>query len=164
MNTELIFALSRSIERLGIIGVAGLSIWAGFRLFSIVTEAQASGRLEGQGFKFAMKNVGPGVFFALFGAMVLLYALASPLQLAERKTASDGTSDGVITYGLSSQDKPSYKGAIAAINRIDLLADQAGTASLSEHELKQLVSVSDSLPVLREWTREKGTDLFLYMA
>ena len=63
--------LFRSIERIVSVLIGGLSIFLGYRLFSSVR-----GQSDGKGtFKFPMHTsgvltkVGPGVFFALFGAV-----------------------------------------------------------------------------------------------
>lgn len=144
MEVEAYLAIARSLERLGIVAVSGVSIWAGYRLFRVVTEARANAEIEGHGVKLTMSQVGPGVFFALFGAIVLIYALASPIKVHPKDSDGSATTGGVV-YDLDNVNKPSYSGAMGAINRVRLLAAQAGMKSLTGNERKQLVSASENL-------------------
>jgi hypothetical protein len=148
MDFELVVALARSLERLGIIAVSGLSIWSGYRLFSIVTEAEASGRFEAKGVQFTIQRVGPGVFFALFGCLVLLYALASPMKLSSKGQRNEEGPN--FSYGLPGKGKPSYEPTMGAINRLKLLATQARIATLSENEHRLLADASDYLRLAQQ--------------
>ena len=74
--------LFRSIERIVSVLIGGLSIFLGYRLFSSVREQS-----DGKGtFKFPMHTsvvltkVGPGVFFAMFGAVAVCAAILRPLE------------------------------------------------------------------------------------
>ncbi len=68
--------LLRSIERLAGIFIGGLSIYFGYRLFLRLPE-----RREGEGSiklldaSIVLSRIGPGVFFALFGAAVVALSL-----------------------------------------------------------------------------------------
>lgn len=79
----------RGLERLLVIGAGALAIVLGYLLFRHMPEA---GEGEGEvklpgGVSIYVSRVGPGVFFALFGAAVVGLSLQSPLVIAER---SDG--------------------------------------------------------------------------
>ena len=66
----------RGIERLLIVVFGGVSMLLGYRLFRIT--AQNTGQLiakKGGHFSIQLSQIGPGVFFALFGSAVLAYAL-----------------------------------------------------------------------------------------
>ena len=64
----------RGAERLLIVAVAGLSIVLGFWLFKIVpTDTDSSGEFRALNMSIVVSKVGPGVFFAAFGALVLGY-------------------------------------------------------------------------------------------
>lgn len=65
-----------SIERILIVLVAGMAMYLGYKLFQL--SAQTESGLEGRygSWHLRLSKVGPGVFFALFGAVVLVYSLA----------------------------------------------------------------------------------------
>ncbi len=74
----------RGIERVLVVGIAGLSIYLGYLLFRHMPERSDS---EGKlilpgGISIFLSRVGPGVFFALFGALVVALSLRSPVQTA----------------------------------------------------------------------------------
>jgi hypothetical protein len=62
----------RDVDRLAITVVAGVSIVLGYRLFSLVTERQGRLQLEGKSISVKASDFAPGIFFALFGAAVLV--------------------------------------------------------------------------------------------
>lgn len=154
MDAELVFALARSLERLGIVAVAGLSIWAGFRLFQVASESEANANIEGHGIKLSLTRVGPGVFFSLFGSIVLIYALASPVKLPIHNKNKDNQSQGLagdhVNYGMDGKNNLTYKAAMGALNRIRLLADQAKLNSLDKNELNQLIEAAAGLTSAEE--------------
>ncbi len=65
----------RAIERIIIVMFAGTSIILGWHLFKIGVVSPQSGTFVGKGFKFSLQKVGPGIFFSLFGTVVLSTAL-----------------------------------------------------------------------------------------
>jgi hypothetical protein len=102
-STQDLVAYSRVGERL-LVGLAGaLSLWLGYRLFRVVGEAstplagpltpgQAGGGIEGNIGKYVrlkMWDVGPGLFFALFGSCLLAYLLFSDVKIAVETGQSD---------------------------------------------------------------------------
>lgn len=73
--------LLRGAERLLIVAVSGLCIWLGYRLFSIVpTDLQGKGEFKALSFSLAVSKVGPGVFFAAFGAFILYQAVTNAFE------------------------------------------------------------------------------------
>jgi hypothetical protein len=146
METEVVFALGRALERLGIVAISGLTLWYGFRLFTIVTDADARARLEGQGFNLSFTRVGPGVFFALFGSVVLVYALKSPLDLP---LSRGGGGDGQrVSYNLGSA-QTSYKATISALNQLEMVANQVNAGELRPADREQLVDSVERLSAVR---------------
>lgn len=84
MDLNTLFAL-RAGERLVSVVIGGLAIYLGYQMFlRMPTRKQDSeGRLElPGGISIFVSRVGPGVFFALFGAAILGFSFAYPLQLA----------------------------------------------------------------------------------
>ena len=81
METQILLGVFRGSERVLVVLVASLCIWLGYRLFqSLPTEHNAQGKLELPGVKLTMSKMGPGVFFALFGALVLWQAQAHTFE------------------------------------------------------------------------------------
>jgi hypothetical protein len=69
--------LMRSIERLAIVLIGGLAIYLGYRLF-LAVKAEAEGEAKitlPHDVTVMVSRVGPGVFFALFGSMVVIASL-----------------------------------------------------------------------------------------
>lgn len=95
---NLLLALCRGVERLLIIGGGLACITLGYRLFLKAIVDAGELVAEGAGYKLQMQRIGPGVFFALFGAFVLSYSLARPLSFATAPTAPSTT-----YYGQDSQ-------------------------------------------------------------
>jgi len=92
MSVEILRMLERIIAALGGIG----SIYLGYRLFSIARlENSSSGSLKNSLFTISLTRIGPGVFFALFGAYILVTSVNSRLTFSDASPAfiMMGTSD-----------------------------------------------------------------------
>jgi hypothetical protein len=79
----------RFIERILAVAIGGISIYLGYRLFAKVPEQRDS---EGKvtlpgGVTVILSRVGPGVFFALFGAAVVAYALHESVTFTREQSA-----------------------------------------------------------------------------
>lgn len=105
MDAQMLAIVFRGGERLAIVAIAALCIWLGYRLFqSLPAQHNASGTLTLPSAKLVMSKVGPGVFFALFGGLVLWQAVRTQLN-AGPVTAAAGPAQGPqITLGASSGD------------------------------------------------------------
>ena len=72
MDAQTLAIFLRGGERLCIVMVAALCIWLGYKLFqSLPAQHGSGGTLTLPSAKLVMSKVGPGVFFALFGGLVL---------------------------------------------------------------------------------------------
>src|SRR5262245_55616814 len=90
MELDILPELLRGLERNFAVLIGGLTIYLGYRLFSLApTDKKAEGTvtLPG-GFKVNLSRVGPGAFFALFGGILIGIALLSPIR---RHTSSTTT-------------------------------------------------------------------------
>jgi hypothetical protein len=132
--------LFRAIERLLSVVIGGLSIYLGYRLFAAVKatgEGDAQVKLPGD-ITVMMSRVAPGVFFALFGAVVVAVALGRPVSTSEiTRTAAGGASERTSTVsGLGGsaagpQDSPAelavarlrIRDQIMFLNRLDASPD-----------------------------------------
>ena len=68
---------SYNIIRIIIVLISGMSIYFGYKLFYLVTERQGTLKIEGKEATLSLQDVGPGIFFALFGSIVLIATLAT---------------------------------------------------------------------------------------
>jgi len=92
---------SRSNERLLALAIAGLSFTFGFLLFVLVPDLSnvGTGNLELIKLKFKFANVGPGIFFALFGAIVTIYSITTQVRIKEiTKNNDEKVVDKQIRY------------------------------------------------------------------
>ena len=74
-----IVLILHAIERLVSIGLGGLSIYLGWSLFRKNLDSNGEADLRHLGWRITLKRVGPGVFFALFGATVVAISLSRPV-------------------------------------------------------------------------------------
>ncbi|MBH5397875.1 hypothetical protein HZZ13_08725 [Bradyrhizobium sp. CNPSo 4010] len=113
-NTSELIVLARISERLIVAASGAFSLWLGYRLFEAITEKQrqaiesvaalptspdavAAGRDErrsaleaklGDVLNIRVSDVGPGVFFALFGSVLLGYVMYSSVDLKSPEVMS----------------------------------------------------------------------------
>jgi len=82
MDAELVVLL-RFMERLLAVAIGGLAIYLGYRLFRLVPESKDSeGRVTfSKDLSIVVSRVGPGVFFALFGALVVGLSLYRSVEV-----------------------------------------------------------------------------------
>lgn len=75
--------LMRMIERIMSVVIGGFAIYFGYRLFlSLPEQAPGSGRFKlPGGTSLYLTRVGPGVFFSLFGTVLVCFALLSPVNV-----------------------------------------------------------------------------------
>jgi hypothetical protein len=83
LEPQLISIGARHLERLVIALSGALAIWLGYRLFLNMPLAEkGTGKLQlPGGISIFISRVGPGVFFALFGAGVLAYGLHQAVRI-----------------------------------------------------------------------------------
>lgn len=80
---------SYNIIRILVVVIAGLSIFYGYSLFKIVTERQGTLKVNNKETTLEMSDVGPGVYFSLFGSLVLITVLATQPTKETTTTNSD---------------------------------------------------------------------------
>ena len=130
--------IARAFERILIVAFAGCSLFLGFRLFRITAENAGQLSAEGQGWTIRMAQVGPGVFFAFFGAAVLIFALW------QAPTETIGPDERRIVRGSISipSSATSPRDAVRAFNTLALVIDGPAAAGDKERSrAKQALSV-----------------------
>jgi hypothetical protein len=87
MDLILIAALMRALERLLAIGSGLLAIYLGFRLFLALPEVEpGAGRVKlPGGISIYLTRVGPGVFFSLFGAVIIALSFYFGITASETR-------------------------------------------------------------------------------
>ena len=77
--------LMRGIERLVIVLIGGMAIYLGYRLFlAVKAEAVGEARITlPRDVTVMMSRVGPGVFFALFGSLVVVASLYFSIRYSD---------------------------------------------------------------------------------
>ena len=81
----------RGLERLLITAGAFFCFWLCFKFQE--TSQTSEGKFKWESLSVELKKVGPSIFFALFGAAILLVSLSKPLEITDRPVAgSSGTS------------------------------------------------------------------------
>jgi hypothetical protein len=118
----------RGGERLLIVAAAALCIWLGYKLFqSLPIEHSSGGTLKLPNAKLVLTKVGPGVFFALFGALVLWQAVRAPLAIPPNAPGA-GEKAGQfaqLTYGAASADPMALRHVQDDIQVLNCLAGVA---------------------------------------
>lgn len=82
VTSLLAVVLSRATERILLIPVGALAIYLGYCLFRLIpTSAESGGKLQlPGGISIFLTRIGPGVFFALFGAGLIGYSATRPVE------------------------------------------------------------------------------------
>lgn len=135
-------AMMRMLERIIAVLIGGLAIYLGYRLFfHLPFENNHEGQLELPGVKIVLSRVGPGVFFAAFGSLVLYYSFTEEVKI-ER---SDGASffSGVSGAGTSDFDVTPQQRS-KALTTIEMLncAQRLLAGEGSSRDLKDQFSVA----------------------
>ena len=113
--------LIRGIERILIIILSGVSMILGWSLFKLGIFTEQSGEIKTKGFLIKLSKVGPGIFFALFGCLILIQSLYSPFTYDSSKR--ENSIDSVIvdentTFQYFSNDIKKYMLLSHSINTI----------------------------------------------
>jgi hypothetical protein len=125
--------LLRTIERLTAVLIGGLSIYLGYRLFLRVPEQhEGEGQFKLWDVSIIMSRIGPGAFFALFGAAVVGLSIVKGIVVADAqergpkdsiaKTATppDAHSKSYSGMGASTADTADQRADNRALLRRDI--------------------------------------------
>jgi hypothetical protein len=120
--------LIRGVERVIGVLIGGLSIYLGYRLFlAVKATGEGTGTVKLPGDVTVMvSRVGPGVFFALFGAVVVATSVAFPVHYSETELTTVGGTN-VQKRDVSGIGAESTVGSAANVHK------SGGTSSLASH-------------------------------
>jgi hypothetical protein len=129
--------LLRGIERLAIVLIGGMAIYLGYRLF-LAVRAEAEGEAKitlPNDVTVMVSRVGPGVFFALFGSLVVVASLYFSIRY------SDAERDIVYSGMTASSAGAPAAGEVASAPQDEALA-------LARLRLRQEIAFLNHLPGL----------------
>jgi hypothetical protein len=95
MNTPNVFVLTRSAERILVTLTGAFAIFLGYKLFATVATAESVANVKTAAISIYVSNVGPGVFFALFGTGLIGYAITRAVQF-EQKVDGAISASGIV--------------------------------------------------------------------
>ncbi|NML18268.1 hypothetical protein [Azohydromonas caseinilytica] len=99
----------RGVERLIVVLFGGASIYFGYKLFEKAYQEFGELTAEAAGNKLSIKRVGPGVFFASFGMLILVTSLSYPLKrVVEGKDNSGAEQQNTVANGQAFQSTSIY--------------------------------------------------------
>jgi hypothetical protein len=187
MDPLILTIVTRAIERLLVVLAGGLAIYLGYRLFIAMPNAErGSGKVNlPGGVSIFLSRVGPGVFFSLFGAIVIGLSLqfgvsfndaAHALVMAENSSpAAQRSYSGIASasapeLALEPYERDRAVAVVAALNRVEaaLPADLSPTDrinlkyALRDARWRLLISVWDPAwgekEAFRTWIEDHEPD------
>ena len=107
LNADEITFLTRMGERLLGVAIGGMSVFLGYRLFAKVplkTDSAGKLLLPG-GTRIVLSRVGPGVFFSLFGAAIVLTAFTRGVELTSRVAVTSTDPSGATRVSEETRER-----------------------------------------------------------
>lgn len=148
---------ARGVERLLALGIGALAITLGFFLFVLVpTDTTGDGSIKWADAEVVLTHVGPGVFFALFGAGISIYSIRTQLKLTRGQVTTEApTAAGQVVRTIEKKEMSYVAGGSRTHDlqslestrsrlQIDLGTLAAAVAAVSEAEGASSRLVSDS--------------------
>ena len=171
-TTLLAVVLTRATERILIVLVGALSIYLGYRLFMMIAPAARRRAADGEtkielpgGISIFLTRVGPGVFFALFGAGLIAWAGTKPIEfnppsaatVASARPTYSGLGDAMppllpVTLGSNQLDPATV---VAKLNGAFQEAQRRLDAPAAA-ELAAAIRAAKYAVLLRGWKAEWG--------
>jgi len=142
MDVSIAFIIARTLERVLIIAIGGASLWMGWQLFlRLQTQIDQQAEFSYKDLKVQLQKVGPGIFFALFGTVLLsisLYNLPSlDNQIAKNQNSA---SSATIIRMLGANNPQELERMITALN---LAINVAETENIREVPVRYLTDFKD---------------------
>lgn len=165
MDDVTILFIFRAIERIIIIMLGGASMWMGWSLFRNGIIPMQSGEFNSSPFSFKFTKVGPGVFFAAFGMIILSLGLINEMGIKRHREKEESKGNGVYDSSVST-DEYTYFGVgqsnknkklIFSINSLNKLSDEMVNGCFSAI---QIAEYKDALAVLNSFYTWKMGQIF----
>lgn len=148
---ELLTIEWRGIERLMVVGFGGLSIYLGYLLFiKVPTYKDADGKVTiPGGIVVVLTRVGPGVFFALFGSVILSVSLAFGVVIH----GPQGRLQDALPVSQDHQGRISYSVAMPTI------PDGDDVETVRNHAVSDVRALVEAQDILERCISEGGQDI-----
>src|SRR6266446_3724396 len=116
MDPQSLVIIFRMVERILGVLLGGLLIYLGYRLFLSLSAKRGRDGGSGDlilagGNKIKLSKVGPGVFFALFGAGLIVFSLVRPVRLDVSTPSSNAASSPAEKPGVVAASSFKFVGA-----------------------------------------------------
>ncbi|HJN46463.1 MAG: hypothetical protein CL477_16465 [Acidobacteria bacterium] len=106
-SQELVVLVMRMLERILAVGIGGLTVYLGFRLFVLLpTQSTSEGKIELPGYSVVLSKVGPDVFFMAFGVFLLYQSFSMRIQVGENGFVGATSSIGSVPLLESASPEP----------------------------------------------------------
>lgn len=143
----------RSIERVVIVFICGLSVVLGYLLFRDASKEVGEMLAKGNGYELKLSRVGPGVFFCLFGVAGLIYTISTRPEIKLHTPPQEGSRDGSSLAVVGAIDVPTGSQRDLAIARLEGL-NLAIEKLISGQAANPDKSVGQAIAVLRAWRED----------
>lgn len=145
----------RALERLLIVLTGAMAMYLGYRLFALVSSEAGELIAKGSGWSIRLVRVGPGVFFALFGASIVVYAMKSSPTVSYMSglNSEDQSRQAIDIHGGFSPlalKALSKRDSIVAMNTLDTLL-QSSPQQLTEEQVGRLRHAVNNLEPLKRY-------------
>jgi hypothetical protein len=139
--------IGRTTERILIVLVSALCLSFGFQLFKV--SAQHSGELLAQRGSWSLKlsQVGPGVFFALFGSAILITSIVTQPSIETKSDQKQVSIRGMM--GAATKSSSALPDTLAALNTIVSISPTTVQGPLDPNEARRLRAAADELASFR---------------
>lgn len=159
----------RGVERLAIVTIGGLSIYFGYRLFTLLppSTSKSEARLFLPGdISVYLGRIAPGIFFAFFGAVVIAISLIQPaiLEVSTRegdnislKTTYLGGASNQTRYSQTKNQVLNYVSILTNLQQELKTVDKTKSFELDQSQIRMLTSLIPELKkrlVLSVWNEE----------
>jgi hypothetical protein len=142
VSADQILVTGRVIERILVCVFAGASLLCGWNLFRVGVVTEQSAGFSGKGISANLRRVGPGIFFALFGSIVLSLALRAPLDIGPVPAGQSLDAKSAKTSEL--ENRYLYRVSVQAVDALDIeYRNRAVNGDEAYRRLRTLVQESE---------------------
>ncbi len=151
LPTIAVFAVA--FERLFVVAAALTAIVLGWNLFTRAIVLNQSGSFSFGDWKVELKTVGPGVFFSLFGTIVLVYVLLRPAEYTVTPNAGPGHTYTLRALGVGGSADTIALGYVRAVNTLIQIEKQVSAqppGSAADLTVAQVADLKSAVARLTE--------------
>ncbi|HUO98997.1 MAG TPA: hypothetical protein VMU01_10030 [Rhizomicrobium sp.] len=161
MDIQRTLILTRSLERILVSLIGAMAIFLGYKLFATATTAEGVANFKFSEVTIAMSHTYPGVFFALFGAALIVFTAMRPVEWERKNAKGDESEEESIRSMIAA---PQFSIAAPAPNEVATegvvksLADMANGLDTTPASIKRKVALREARVALMGsgWKREWG--------